>query len=296
MRVLLAAFLLFLGTMALPAHAQDTNATNDQANAAENVENGTTDADTVEANQTGDDEGTNQAPPSDSDAGEDVVGDSGEALVKLFVLAVLLEFALSLIFNWRPFVVKFDGRGVKTVVSFAAALVVVYALKPDAVIELMGDYGRTPTGSSAQVARIIEAMIIAGGSAGVYNLLVALGIRSARRREQVVPEPKSDEAWISVGLREKTKVAGPVDVMITEKGKTTEYLGTINAALKQPGLRSYFVRDPERIPPSGGITLQPGIVYTVEAKGKDNAGSELTGTWGPHALAKRAVIDIKFDM
>lgn len=298
MRALLAALLLIAaGIASAPAFAQ----TPDEVNAtAENAAETANEADATE-NATGNntntqrEETTDPRAARDSDTNEDIVGDSGEALVKLFVLAVLLEFALALIFNWRPFIVLLDGRGVKTIFSLLAALVVVYALKPNAIVELMTDYGSQLDRSDVHIARILEAMIIAGGSAGVYNLLVALGIRSSRT-EQVAPRPKPDEAWVSVALREKTKTAGPVDVFITEAGKAAEYLGRLEAARARRGFVSFFVRDPARLPPSGGITLQPGVVYTIEAKGKDSAGTAVDRSWGPHALAKRAMVDIEFDM
>ena len=251
----LAIFLLLSATAAGPAFAQDANTANDQANAVENMVENTADTNSAETNQAAD-EGTNQAAQRDTDANENIVGDSGEALVKLFVLAVLLEFALALIFNWRPFIVLFDGRGVKTVVSFIAALIIVYFLRPNSVGELMADYDSPLAGTAADIALILEAMIIAGGSAGVYNLLVALGIRSPRT-EQVVPRPKPDEAWVSIALREKTKTNGPVDVFITEQGKAAQYLGRLEAARKRRGFLGFFLRDPARLPPSGGIHSSP---------------------------------------
>jgi hypothetical protein len=52
---------------------------------------------------------------------------SFKTLVQLFVLAVLLEQALSVIFNWRAFLQNFDARGAKTIVAVAVARFVVGA-------------------------------------------------------------------------------------------------------------------------------------------------------------------------
>ncbi len=236
-------------------------------------------------------------PPADAgEGGPSVVAELGEALVKLFVLAVLLESALALIFNWRPFVVVFDGRGVKSIISFLGAWVVVGSLHPEAIKELMEGYGTTLTATGEDVATILEAMIVAGGSAGVNNMLRALGFRSRDRVEEVAPTPPKDEAWISVALVRRNAV-GPVDVEL-EEDKVKQIAGTIRGRVRKKGLLSFFVRDYARFPPSGGHTVTPGKAYTIRLTGKNAAHETITSdvAWGPHALAKRALVDIELEL
>lgn len=45
--------------------------------------------------------------------------------------------------------------------------------------------------------RILTAMVIAGGSAAVHNIMVGLGFRQARTPETVMPTPPANKGWIS---------------------------------------------------------------------------------------------------
>src|SRR5262249_46470395 len=51
--------------------------------------------------------------------------EGAKALFLLFTLAVILESALAVLFNWRPFIETFNARAVRPVVSFVVALLVV---------------------------------------------------------------------------------------------------------------------------------------------------------------------------
>jgi hypothetical protein len=230
-----------------------------------------------------------------------VVASSGRALVKLFVLAVILESALALLFNWRPFVVVFDGRGVKSIVSLAAALAVTFGFKPDAVATLLTAYGSTVAADNAWLARILEAMVIAGGSAAVNSLLVNLGFRSIVRAEEVQPKPAADEAWLSVALT-RVEAVGPVQVEIAEGSDPAKaswrLAGTITGTGRRRRGAAFFLRDFSRFPNSGGRTLQPGQPYMVRLTGKSQNADPLESKppWGPCTLASRAMIDIELKL
>lgn len=169
------------------------------SNAAEGVEtvSTTTTLNVVDPPPTADpaDEPIDDDPAVDIDRSP--IEASGNALLKLFVLAVILESALALLFNWRPIVARYDGRGIKAPVSFAAALALVFIFKPDAIAALMSGYGSDVGQGGLFFARVIEAMVIAGGSAGVNRLLLALGFRSQTRAEEVVAKPR----WTNISSR-----------------------------------------------------------------------------------------------
>lgn len=99
---------------------------------------------------------------------------SFKILVQLFVLAVLLEQALSVIFNWRAFLQNFDARGAKTIVAVAVARFVVGAFQLDLVKDIVHVYAVKPP-SSGVATTLLTALILAGGSSGVNNVLVSLG-------------------------------------------------------------------------------------------------------------------------
>lgn len=286
MRNLVAALLIFFTAMvALPAIAQDTNQADNGVTASADTANAATDESAGES-----------APPGPRQAngdGSSVVGESGEALVKLFVLAVLLESALALIFNWRPFREVFNGRGVKPLFSFGAALVIVFTLEPATVATLMAEYGGTLTDRDRDIAFILEAMILAGGSSGVNKLLLTLGVRSRAPVEEE-RRPPDDEAWISVGLQRKRAV-GTVDVEMDEDGKT-RLLGTIRKGRRPGWFWAWFFLDFGRVPTSGGYSVKPGTSYKFRLTGRDQSGKAIQSDWGPHVFANRAVVDIELEL
>ena len=72
---------------------------------------------------------------------------SFRALIILFVLAILIESALAVIFNWRLFLQVFNGRGVKTLVMIVVSALVVWTFKVDVVFAMMKEYGAIPPDS-----------------------------------------------------------------------------------------------------------------------------------------------------
>ncbi|MCP4506831.1 MAG: hypothetical protein GY826_10615, partial [Fuerstiella sp.] len=116
-------------------------------------------------------------PAAIAEKDTNIYTESIAALTKLFVLAVLVESALSLIFNWRVFLEFFNKRAIKTVVMFVVSLTVVRTFNIDIVADLMKVYD--PDSSPGDVmSTVLTALIVAGGSSGVNNLFVALGFRS----------------------------------------------------------------------------------------------------------------------
>ena len=63
-------------------------------------------------------------------------------LTVLFVLALLLESALSVIFNWRLFLEFFYGRGVRTLVMIAVSAIAVRTFQIDTVTTMLQGYWR----------------------------------------------------------------------------------------------------------------------------------------------------------
>jgi hypothetical protein len=53
---------------------------------------------------------------------DSIYGKSGAALTMLFVIAVLLESAFAVIFEWRVFLAYFSVRGIKPIIMIAASL------------------------------------------------------------------------------------------------------------------------------------------------------------------------------
>ena len=124
---------------------------------------------------------------------------SFKALFVLLIIATILESGLAVVFNWRPFVLLFDQRGMKTLVSILFAIVFVNLFDLDLVTRLINIY----TGSTRPVTAtglFVTALVIAGGSSGVNRLLVAFNFRSVKTAEQIAPKPPPTQAWVAVKL------------------------------------------------------------------------------------------------
>ncbi len=221
-----------------------------------------------------------------------------KALFVLFIIATILESGLAVIFNWRPFVQLFDARGVKTIVSVLFAYIFVTEFNLDIVARLVSIYSKGDYPSGVPVGlpgTFITALVLAGGSSGVNNLLVALGFRSVKTAEQTTPKPPPSEAWVSVRLIRKA-AKGRVAVLIGPTG-ATQVVGTINASWHRIPLLSFFLRDYGRFPTAGGFALAPGaIAYEVVLKGDVGAAPRESKKWGPYPLAPGAIVDIDLEL
>jgi hypothetical protein len=292
--MIFAIALLGVGQVALPTVALAQNTTTNTATPAPTASPTVTPTPTPTVTPTPTPTATPE--PGGTRGDDDAVPESGKALVKMFVLALILESALALLFNWRPFIVYFDGRGVKTVVSLGVALVVTLVIKSDTFLELLKAYGVVVTENSRWLTRIIEAMVLAGGSAGVNNLMRSLGLRPVARTEEVTPQPETNEAWIAVALR-RAKAVGPVDVELAEGGDAASpvwrIVGQISGTVPPTGLARWFKRDFTKFPTAGGWSVTPEVPLTLRLSGKAADGTVLISeVWGPHPLAKRAIVDL----
>lgn len=226
------------------------------------------------------------APPLSGD----IYTKSSKALFILFVLAILVENGLALLFRWRPFLDYFDTRSVNPLVALGLSLLLVMYFNLDITTGLLNIYAGTNVGANGP-GILLTAMIIAGGSAGVNRIFRALGFRPVSADSEPLARPPLDKAWIAVRLGIASKAVGTIAVLIGPQGTPTA-AGTINAGSgRMSRLLAYFIRDRHRFPPSGGYVVAPGGPYEVRLEGKDAAGNPLSAGWGPYAIAQGAIID-----
>ena len=205
------------------------------------------------------------APPQPLQAlaKEGMLDASGKILVALLVLAIVLENALALLFNWRPFLETFDPRAVKPVVAFAVSYIFITSFNLDAVSALVTSFGGKPV-NAGWLGLVITAMVVAGGSSAVNRLMHSLGVRlPAAAQDQTQRRPPPDHAWPSVTFHRK-KATGRVFVMLQSiptpaQPDPAQVIGSLDG----PGtagsrLFSYFFRSRSRFPPSGGYAVLPG--------------------------------------
>jgi hypothetical protein len=220
-------------------------------------------------------------------------------LFELFVLAVLIESGLSVIFNWRPFKELFDSRGMKTLVSLTFSFVFVSVFDLDMTTALVNVYAGTNDPVNLP-GKVVTALVLSGGSSGVNNILVALGFRQISDRPEDKKRPPATEAWIAVKLR-RVNAVGPVTVRIGTPDKELPVAGTITGTgLRGGRFLNYFLRDQGRFPTAEGYPVPAGETYKIVLEGVNATGAPLPAspgsTWGPYPLAKGALIDLELSL
>jgi hypothetical protein len=224
------------------------------------------------------------------------------ALTIAFVIAVLLENALAVIFNWRVFLAYFSLTGVKTIVMFVLALIVVRTFHLDVMASLIAAYTSPPAPApalnptSTVTSSVISALILAGGSSGVNKLMVALGFRKNAREEDVTPRPPADKVWVSVRVVKK-KAVSDVYIHLNEIGpkdanSPSPIVGEVGLGKKR--LYGLLFRDSNRFPQNGGYAVLPDKVYALTITAKDSAGQPLTAMQNDtFVFAAGAIIDFE---
>ncbi|WP_442577822.1 hypothetical protein ACSBOB_19950 [Mesorhizobium sp. ASY16-5R] len=206
----------------------------------------------------------------------DSLNKSFTILVTAFVLALLLESAFALLFNWRLFQEFFVGKAWRTPIMFAGALMVVRNFDLDLMAKLFDAYNPQAVGEASRstwFTSAITAMILAGGSVGVNRILVALGFRSQIREDVEAPKLDETQAWVAVLVRSKQPVA-MAKVNISEVDKPATPLpataGIIRPRPYDSRLKELLFPNRNRVPSSGGKLVGTDKVYeiTVEANGK----------------------------
>jgi hypothetical protein len=221
-----------------------------------------------------------------------------KTLFVLFVVAIMLESALAIIFNWRVFLALFDGRGMRTVISVVLALIVTWNFDLDVLSDLIKIYGGGGSKGDSTLGKIVTAFILAGGSSGVNNILIALGYRSRKTAEDVVQQPKGTDAWIAVRLKREKVKKGPALVHIGPFGASPmPVIGVITGEkdAREPGLADFFFRDKGRFPNSGGYAIAPGL-YEVWVSGHDASGVTMITKMEPINIGARAIVDIELKL
>ena len=245
-----------------------------------------------------------------------LIGKAAQILFAMLVVAIILESALALLFNWRVFLEFFDGRGVRSVIMFAVSFLVVWGFKQDFVGRLFEVYvGATGTGRATGHlgTMVLTALVLAGGSAGVNKLMVALGVRDNRTAETVVARPPKNMAWVSIsavwtglGRPEFEVLSLSLPPNEVDAPLVPQLLGVIGNQSVGSRFRKYFWRDVRRVPMSGGLEVTPGQPYAHyvkmtlgnKAQFRDTSGTVLNMVEGnleprpaTHTFADGAIVD-----
>ncbi|MGO7050131.1 hypothetical protein ACCT08_34610 [Rhizobium johnstonii] len=220
-------------------------------------------------------------------------------LLKVLLIAVLMEQAFAVIFNWRLYQEFFAGRAVKTLVMIGASLLFVLLSKYDPVSEIIAFAAEKPVDDSVTpLTTFLSALIFSGGSAGVNNLLVTLGFRQPSV-ESKRPEPPTGMAWLSVRVIGTDQTAlYTVELAESDQPATAPLVSTLFRRKFWDRLRRVFSRDPMRFPPSGGYTVKSGKSYAITLAKIENGGTASeairTPVWSwSGSFADRAIADFE---
>jgi hypothetical protein len=146
------------------------------------------------------------------------------------------------------------------------------------------------------MGKVLTALVLAGGSAGVNNLLIALGYRQKKTPETSTPKPPPTQAWVAIRL-DRVRAVGQVQVFLgtpLAANASPPLVGVIHGSSK-PGIR-YFFSDPGRFPGYGGHSVAANSDVSIELVGVDTNDQPLHQTWGPCTVAGGAIIDLDFKL
>ncbi|WEZ85491.1 hypothetical protein P6U16_25830 (plasmid) [Rhizobium sp. 32-5/1] len=213
-----------------------------------------------------------QAAPAENAQLADFSGTSQllALLLGLFIVAVILEQALTALFQWRVFRRYFDGKALKFPVMFLVALAVVNIFGYDVFESTM----KLATGATTPIptdhkwtSYTLSALVLAGGSAGVYNLLVTLGFRQKPAALNAVPSIDITEAWVSVkvsGLPGVAKIW--IEDATAAQPKALLDVIFLKGQVSKDNLRTFwgsFTAQGRRFPRYGGYRLKANNAYRL---------------------------------
>lgn len=202
----------------------------------------------------------------DQDIPQAALNEAFRILVATFVLAVLLESAFELLFNWRLFQEYLVGKAWRTPIMFAISLLVVLQFGFDPLAQIFNAYmGGGQQGKNGWLTAMLSAMILAGGSVGVNRIMTSLGFRSPFPKVEQERARLSDmEAYLSVTVRAKNG-ANHFAVNMAETAtdpNSPQVLGII-AGDQEGRLRNLFFPTRLRIPRSGGLRVAVNKSYRI---------------------------------
>lgn len=120
-----------------------------------------------------------------------------DILFTYLALSIIFEVAMHPIFNWKYFLIKLDGKGLKTPITVITAFVVFKSYDVDIIRDILNAQNNAGSAnhSFAEGGKLLTALLIAGGSSGILQIFTKLGIRPPEEeRAQKVQKLKADAA------------------------------------------------------------------------------------------------------
>jgi hypothetical protein len=213
-------------------------------------------------------------------------------LGKVAIVVVILESALSALFNWRVYREVVNHRAWKTPLMFATGLVIVWQFGFDVFAQMLPKAGAVNAPADGNwLTMIVSALILAGGSSGVNTLFQNLGLRNPLPEAPKRPDLDEGEAWVSVlvngavpGIR--YHVAFEEDAAITGP----HLAGSVETRGWWARLTAAFGNQANRFPNYGGWSVKARQGYRITVVDTTVTGA-VPKTVFAGCFAPRAIID-----
>ncbi len=207
---------------------------------------------------------------AEPDAG--LIEKSGPILVKFLVLAVVFEVALTPIFNWRLFLKHCEGKGFKTPITVGLAWLVFATAGLDIFQDLMkafeADFPQAGFGKLAST--FVTALLIAGGSDGIFRIFARLGIRNPTERSEKAKAERERPGTFRINIDRSGTVQGSVALKVDDETPLTVDTDAAIVRDVAPGQHMISAQGTD----SGGVShlvsapavMTPGGEVTVDIK------------------------------
>jgi hypothetical protein len=139
----------------------------------------------------------------------------------------------------------------------------------------------------------LSAMVIAGGSQGVHDILKRLGLRSPIPEGDSTPPLKEDQAWLALRIKRMNAV-GDIQIILSETGKPAEnaLVGSVAETGLWKRLTEVLGFAHLRFPRTGGRVVKVGVTYDLKLQYVDKEGKSDLHPMGSYAFAPRAIVDL----
>ena len=219
-------------------------------------------------------------------------------LTGIFALAAVLEAALAVIFAWPLFLDRINRRNAKMPISLVFSFFVAWGFDLQLVTKLAKAFGANAGGLPNWFDALISALILAGGAAGVRNLMVTLGLAKPFAELERLPRPPNNKAWLSIRDSRSEKVE-PLTIWLggTDAAGIAfrpRIIGSIAAGNKaRQGLARMFLPDRSRFPVVAGYAVDVGPAYDiyVQQGSQTPAGNPV---WAGYAFGEAAIVDLVY--
>jgi hypothetical protein len=154
----------------------------------------------------------------------DKLAEVGNALLKYLVLAIIIESAMSTLFQWRWFQKASYRKGLKTPITVFVAFVVLSTYPTlDVLTDVLKVFGDKSLdvqdgGAKEWITRLLTALLLAGGSSSFVSLYQKLGLRSPVGS---VEKKVAEQTSLEVTVDRNQIVDGAVTIQLDEGAPVT---------------------------------------------------------------------------